>query len=183
MEPTRRRSNRLARKLFWAFLIISLFPITVLLALGLLFSREQLQALPVFLQQRLLIVLIALTLATVALIWFVTGRLGRRVDALARSVRLAAQGNPLEPAPTSGNDEIAETGEWFNRLADQVAHNQNLLLSHDNEENTTRRQAAMLVAQQALMAGSLDDLMHTSLDMFLRHFGCSFGALYLLESK
>jgi len=183
MEPTRPQPNRLARKLFWAYLAISLFPLGTMLLLASVFSGQQLLGLPVYMQQRLVIAFIAIFLCTIGLVWLVTAFFGGRISALARSVQLAAQGRSTDAAVVRGNDEISETAHWFNRMADQIAHQQALLMSQDSDENTTRRQAAALVAQQALMAGSLDDLMRSSVDLFLRHFGCSFGALYLLESK
>lgn len=188
MSPASDSSNsnavgNLASRLFWVFYLICLLPILILAGYWLLYGGSLFFQLPLYLQQRMVIAALAVAMLAGFLVWLASRRFTRQLSALAETMERFLGGERHLRAATSALDETAQLTELFNRMADELSEFYNLAKVRESEDSGARPQAAALMVQTAHSADKLDSLLKSGLEIFLRHFACSFGALYLLEGK
>ncbi|MDI6696845.1 MAG: GAF domain-containing protein [Anaerolineales bacterium] len=188
MSPASDSSNSnavgpLASRVFWVFFLICLLPMLILAGYLLLYSGGLFYQLPFYVQQRAVIAALAAALLVGLLVWFAARRFTHQLSTLAETMERFLDGERHLRAPTSMLDETAQLTDLFNRMADELSEFYNLAKIRENEDSGARPQAAALMVQMAHSADKLDSLLKGGLEVFLRHFACSFGALYLLEGK
>ena len=86
----------------------------------------------------------------------------------------------------AAHGEIAELVEQFNRLGDDYRSIYNSLSRRDSlqkDASQTHEGSIIQVAQAAVKANSLDELLQTSLQIIAQDFACLYCAAYLMESQ
>lgn len=179
-------SSRLARNLLLAFLAVSIAPLAALLSLIFIFSPDALRNLPIVNQQRLIAAVVILVMVTAGLAWWAASSFGKTPRLLLQKMKSFVNGNWEERSELSGGDEIGDMAGLFNRLADDMTELQHQLtvreIVHENEEVSSRQSVAAMIAQEAQTAASREDLLQKVLALYLRHYGCPFGAVYLVST-
>jgi nitrate/nitrite-specific signal transduction histidine kinase len=128
-----------------------------------------------------LLVIAAFFFAALLVIAFISRRLiVQRVERLALGTKAIAAGDLNVRIPVSGDDELDQLADSFNRMAVQlVAARYNL------EERVARRtkELAALYDVTAVASASLDlnTLLNQSLDRVLKALACSSGAIHLIQ--
>ncbi len=194
-----RQHGRLARLIYYTYLPICLVP--MLLLGGLVFWVVRLflyqitspaQAAIVSTQFGL-VVLVAVFL-TAALTLIVSLRAARRLThplpALVDSLQKFLAGNLdqrlLLTRKNAAHGELADLVEMFNRLGDDYRSIYNSLSRRDSlqkDASQTHEGSIIQVAQAAVKANSLDELLQSALQIIAQDFACLYGAAYLLESQ
>lgn len=116
------------------------------------------------------------------LLWQVTQRFALPLVALSKTVRNFANGKWEQRAPINRNDEIGLLAYSFNKMADEISDLYHSLETKV-EERTSQVRTATEIAQIAISATNLDDLLHNSLELIMARFDLAYAAVYLVDKR
>ncbi|MDH5506331.1 MAG: GAF domain-containing protein, partial [Anaerolineae bacterium] len=128
------------------------------------------------------LVLVALSAVGLALIVIIGTRgLVNPVIQVAEASRLFSEGDWQMRAAVNRNDEIGLLAHSFNHMADELS-NLYRSLKFEVDERTRQVITASEVGQLATSAKSLNELMHTTVNLIVDRFGYYHAAIFLVDS-
>lgn len=175
--------GKIARKMFRIFFVIAMLPIVVILAAAYGYASELLRQMSVIDQQRAVILLAATVLVIAGLTAIAARRLSRPIQSLVHTVSTFSEGSWEQRAQVHTDDEIGKLAHLFNQLAEEMSEFQRLLMARESEADNGRRMAPIQMAQLATSSVNLDELLQGALEVFTRHYACTYAAIYLIERK
>jgi HAMP domain-containing protein len=169
--------------MFFIFFSIAMIPLAAISVAAIGYTRGALAPLSRLSLPGAGAILVASVLILASLVALAASRLSRPLRQLVGTVSLFVEGSWEQRADLQDNNEIGELAFRFNQLADELNNFQHTLLDHENDQNNSRRAAPVLMAQLAATAKNLDELLGGAVEIFIKHFGCSTSAVYLVERK
>ncbi len=178
MSPVPKSSPRaagpMARSLFTSFSVISL---AGLLGLGLaaIWLRPALSG-------WFYAIAASIAVAVLAANAWLARRAAWPLSALNQTIKLFVDGNWEQRALSYRDDEIGQLANLFNRVADEIREVYDLLAIRDAEEQTNgKRQPLVTLIQIITAAPNLTELYRGALELILKHYACTYAALYIIE--